>query len=1043
MPTSTLPELTREDYLAMLRSDDSPEHLEWKISPSGIIDNDADNGILTVVIAVTGIVDEVDDIIIPGAFADSLQARIPKGVWSHDIHTWVSRTDGIGELAPGDSRLPKDWKGKPWPKDAGALIVRTAFNLGTNAGRDAYSNVVFFDAGPLGAQTEFCADEDTEILTGEGWKRYDQLRADDEAYALDPETLTARFEPIQTVNVFPRKVRRMRLIETGGYSSLTTEGHRWPVLHTEDGHGSLRWRRTDNLDYRHRLFRTAPHIDSASTPKFSDEFVELVAWFWTEGWTAGKHGRFAFIGQSHEKNPTKCADVRRALTRFPGDWSEQRRAATRMTHWRLKRNLSDAIFNVTGLDKAPEPWFLRALTVAQLRLLIERCLDGDGHRTEAGQRTFYQASEHGTRTFEMACALAGIPTNTRHDRWYPGMFGEPREKWGYAVSLLTNGVAKPLDAIRVTTRYTAEKPKRTKAVDEWVQHDGIVWCPTTPSGTWLARRNGTVYFTGNSIGYNSIPAFTKRNRYGQRELYRVDLFEYGPVIFGAMPLCGVIGTKARKFALEHKGALVSQSTILGNLGNLELKVAGKEVTPKDAAATEKLKQYWEHGAGAAKIRWGEPGDFDRCVTELSKYLPPGQVKGYCANRHKGATGGWPGHAPGVEEAEAQAKKAEKKEAGDMDALDQGRALLDSLEGKAAPATLDKPVADDPEVARAALEALGLSDDEIEQALADEPEFTAVPDDLEPPEGTKPEDEAAGDGADLSPDDGDPAGDAELRVTTPEGRVAKFAGELAEGDHVYDVQAAEGSALVSGEIKSVSVRGSATRVSVLAGTETKTLWLRSDQRVRTAYDPLAELKSGLSLLLERKDYPNLAGSVEERQGEIREAVRELMLPEPDDNGNVRAWVSLVATFADYVVVSYCDYSQGGPDSEDQTFVVPYTMGDDGSVELGQPAPVDRQVVLVPRAAEDTAEEQPAGGMNPSMQLARKLYDGAKALLEAVESKAAAGEPLDGIHARRFRDANEAMTGALAGLGTEAPTPDAMESKALLGEAALLLGRASAL
>ena len=31
-----------------------------------------------------------------------------------------------------------------------------------------------------------------------------------------------------------------------------------------------------------------------------------------------------------------------------------------------------------------------------------------------------------------------------------------------------------------------------------------------------------------------------------------------------------------------------------------------------------LREYWTHGEGAAKIRWGTPGDFDRCVTHLEK-----------------------------------------------------------------------------------------------------------------------------------------------------------------------------------------------------------------------------------------------------------------------------------------------------------------------------------------------------------------------------------------------------------------------------------------
>lgn len=86
-------------------------------------------------------------------------------------------------------------------------------------------------------------------------------------------------------------------------------------------------------------------------------------------------------------------------------------------------------------------------------------------------------------------------------------------------------------------------------------------------------------------------------------------------------------------------------------------VAGREVTPKDVKSTERLKVYWAEGARAAKIRWGVPGDFDRCLVELGKYVGPAIVKGLCANLHKRATGGWPGHAHGVEEATAKAKQA--------------------------------------------------------------------------------------------------------------------------------------------------------------------------------------------------------------------------------------------------------------------------------------------------------------------------------------------------------------------------------------------------
>lgn len=52
---------------------------------------------------------------------------------------------------------------------------------------------------------------------------------------------------------------------------------------------------------------------------------------------------------------------------------------------------------------------------------------------------------------------------------------------------------------------------------------------------------------------------------------------------------------------------------------------------------EKLRRYWTRGEGAAKIRWGTPGDWKRCVKHLAKYLGP-RAKGYCQLRHKDALG---------------------------------------------------------------------------------------------------------------------------------------------------------------------------------------------------------------------------------------------------------------------------------------------------------------------------------------------------------------------------------------------------------------------
>lgn len=61
---------------------------------------------------------------------------------------------------------------------------------------------------------------------------------------------------------------------------------------------------------------------------------------------------------------------------------------------------------------------------------------------------------------------------------------------------------------------------------------------------------------------------------------------------------------------------------------------------KNPAATQRLMEYWTHGKGALKIRWGTDGSFRRCVRHLRKYFPK-NPQGLCANLHKRATGEWP------------------------------------------------------------------------------------------------------------------------------------------------------------------------------------------------------------------------------------------------------------------------------------------------------------------------------------------------------------------------------------------------------------------
>jgi peptidoglycan hydrolase-like protein with peptidoglycan-binding domain/phage head maturation protease len=113
---------------------------------ASVIGTDDDTGVVEALVSVTGVVDSDRDIIEPGAYKDTLTRRRPKGIFSHDWKQWASRTEVVEELMPGDPRLADyaTQTGKTWPAAAGALYVKTRYNLATPEGRSAYENVKFF-----------------------------------------------------------------------------------------------------------------------------------------------------------------------------------------------------------------------------------------------------------------------------------------------------------------------------------------------------------------------------------------------------------------------------------------------------------------------------------------------------------------------------------------------------------------------------------------------------------------------------------------------------------------------------------------------------------------------------------------------------------------------------------------------------------------------------------------------------------------------------------------------------------------------------------
>lgn len=445
-------------------------------------------------------------------------------------HSYVSRSDLGWGPSPAAHANPQ----------SGLVIHYDSADQGlAHKGHDAclayWRRTRDFHTGPSRgwADVGYCVDEATEIFTEDGWKTFQEISEGDIVLTLDHETGMSQWQPLHAVNVFPAMPRELVRMEGREHSSLTTGHHRWPVERYYRRTGTQRqksadgtwaatgraereqqgreraWATTESLTYWDRIPLAAPCDDLPTEPKWSDALVESAAWFWTEGHIKSQsRSRLPSTGvaiyQSEQKNPENVARIRAALhtlfgpacDKFPrsgsvsDDVPRWREATNRHRHL-VEFHLSVSAGRVLieqAPDRVPRYEFLRTLTRSQLDLFLRVSLLGDGHNNRTvNAQALSQKSREAAEAFQFAATLAGHATSLRRRPPTKSTKSTKYDMW--KVELRRKTHFSPKASAAPKSRFTITREP----------YDGHIWCPTTSNGTWLARREGTVYFTGNSF----------------------------------------------------------------------------------------------------------------------------------------------------------------------------------------------------------------------------------------------------------------------------------------------------------------------------------------------------------------------------------------------------------------------------------------------------------------------------------------------------------------------------------------------------------------
>jgi hypothetical protein len=338
----------------------------------------------------------------------------------------------------------------------------------------------------------YCVDEGTEILTAAGWKRRADVSVGEAVFAIDKNGMLVE-DTIKAVHVFPGRHEVTEFRNKNGLSLVVSDEHRNVIQNYNSR--DKKWQRVRAVrtrDLKNSQFFLRVPLGDATGRKavLTDDQVRLLAWVAAEGHFFAHRGttekRGVGITQSESHNPHFCAEIDELLKRLGGHYNRKLASAKarkdRIIQWQLRKPLWSFIHRELP-EKRVTMALLNKLTVPQMRLFLETFAKGDGTGLDDGGRVVGQYSI-GQKSIETLHTLQAMAVLT----------GNATTVWDRTRDT-ANGTLRDYGSLYVAAnskRAYVKEFERTRIVV-----DGV-WCPETGSGTWIARRNGRTFITGNS-----------------------------------------------------------------------------------------------------------------------------------------------------------------------------------------------------------------------------------------------------------------------------------------------------------------------------------------------------------------------------------------------------------------------------------------------------------------------------------------------------------------------------------------------------------------
>lgn len=325
-----------------------------------------------------------------------------------------------------------------------------------------------------------CLDPETEVLTRRGWVAISEVSLEDEVASLHPLTQQAHFaKPLRT-HRYEYEGDMIRVTQRGA-SMLMTPNHR--VAYLSKPEDLLAYRRADELEgHRTPIVPTCGVQEIANDYPLSDDELRLAAWMLTDG--SVRNGYTIY-----QSKPEMVDRICALLDRLGIAYSARTRPSTvreilgrplkamprDQVTFRILKSSWGQIHKLGLGDKLTLPVWAAMLTKRQFDLFLAEIVLGDGTRPRRhpGCATVF-GQERFLSSLQAVCVVNGYRASLTSGHRQNGT-----PYW--TLNLVERG------SLSIQGKNVSREP-----------YAGFVYCLTTPSGNFMARREGKVFVTGNS-----------------------------------------------------------------------------------------------------------------------------------------------------------------------------------------------------------------------------------------------------------------------------------------------------------------------------------------------------------------------------------------------------------------------------------------------------------------------------------------------------------------------------------------------------------------